>query len=321
MKKIGLILSLAFVFASCSEKNQLILKSSTGRINSVLVVIDNTEWDTEIGTTIKDIIREPVIGLPQPEVQLRTSQINPPNFNSLFENNRNLLFVGISNQNAFKVTHNKYASPQTIIAITGKDKAALIKTIQENADKLISVFKKSDIQVYQSKLSKNIWEKDAFKQLKNTTISIPKDYLKVEKLPDFLWLRKYISKDGTLNILAYSMPLPKGGTIDTSTILSLRDSIGKTHIPGQFKDTYMQTSKALAPSFKSVIIDGVHTTESRGLWEVKNDFMGGAFINYSFIDTKNKRVLCLDGFVYAPNQDKRDYIFELEAIFKTLKLK
>jgi hypothetical protein len=321
MKKIGLILSLAFVFASCSEKNQLILKSSTGRINSVLVVIDNTEWDTEIGTTIKDIIREPVIGLPQPEVQLRTSQINPPNFNSLFENNRNLLFVGISNQNDFKVTHNKYASPQTIIAITGKDKAALIKTIQENADKLISVFKKSDIQVYQSKLSKNIWEKDAFKQLKNTTISIPKDYLKVEKLPDFLWLRKYISKDGTLNILAYSMPLPKGGTIDTSTILSLRDSIGKTHIPGQFKDTYMQTSKALAPSFKSVIIDGVHTTESRGLWEVKNDFMGGAFINYSFIDTKNKRVLCLDGFVYAPNQDKRDYIFELEAIFKTLKLK
>ena len=321
MKKIGLILSLAFVFASCSEKNQLILKSSTGRINSVLVVIDNTEWDTEIGTTIKDIIREPVIGLPQPEVQLRTSQINPPNFNSLFENNRNLLFVGISNQNDFKVTHNKYASPQTIIAITGKDKAALIKTVQENADKLISVFKKSDIQVYQSKLSKNIWEKDAFKQLKNTTISIPKDYLKVEKLPDFLWLRKYISKDGTLNILAYSMPLPKGGTIDTSTILSLRDSIGKTHIPGQFKDTYMQTSKALAPSFKSVIIDGVHTTESRGLWEVKNDFMGGAFINYSFIDTKNKRVLCLDGFVYAPNQDKRDYIFELEAIFKTLKLK
>ena len=140
-------------------------------------------------------------------------------------------------------------------------------------------------------------------------------------MPDFLWLRKYISKDGTLNILAYSMPLPKGGTIDTSTILSLRDSIGKTHIPGQFKDTYMQTSKALAPSFKSVIIDGVHTTESRGLWEVKNDFMGGAFINYSFIDTKNKRVLCLDGFVYAPNQDKRDYIFELEAIFKTLKLK
>jgi len=68
-------------------------------------------------------------------------------------------------------------------------------------------------------------------------------------------------------------------------------------------------------------INGLEAYEIRGIWEVKNDFMGGTFINYSFIDKKNNRILCLDGFVYAPNQDKRDYIFELEAIFKSLKFK
>ncbi|MCF6214116.1 MAG: DUF4837 family protein [Flavobacteriaceae bacterium] len=321
MKKVFVLIGILIAFVSCNTgKNKLILKSSTGRINSVLVVIDNTDWDTEIGTAIKDIVKEPVKALPQPEMQLRVSQINPANFSRLFQNNRNLLIIGISKQNSFKVTKNKYASPQTIINITGKNKTALIKLIKEKKTQILSIFKKSDLHLYQSKLHKNIWAENHFKLLKNSRINLPHKYLKVEDLSDFLWIRRYIPKDGAINILAYSIPLPKAENLDLKSVLSLRDSIGKTRVPGQFKDTYMQTSKALTPIFKSVIINGTKAFETRGLWEVKNDFMGGAFINYSFIDSKNNRLLCLDGFVYAPNQNKRDYIFELEAIFKTLKI-
>jgi len=51
---------------------------------------------------------------------------------------------------------------------------------------------------------------------------------------------------------------------------------------------------------------------------VKNDYMLGPFINYSIIDRTNKRVLVLEGFCYAPSKEKRDLMFELESIIKSV---
>jgi Domain of unknown function (DUF4837) len=320
MKQLLLIVGILVTFVSCnSNKNQLVLKSSTGRINSMLVVIDNDQWDTAVGSTLKELINKPVLGLTQPEPQFRVTQINPSDFNSIFENNRNILIIGIANKSTFKIITNKYAAPQKIITVTGQNEADLINQIKKHFDDIKSAFNKSDLALYQQKLSKKVWDNKRFLALKNFKISIPKNYLVVENIKDFLWLRKHLGGDATMNILAYSMPIPKK-PLTQLDILNKRDSIGKKYVPGQLLNSYMQISKELEPTFKPYKINGVLAYETRGLWEVKNDFMGGSFINYSFIDTKNNRVLCLDGFVYAPNKDKRDYIFELEAIFKTLKI-
>jgi len=319
MKHLLLIVGILVGFVSCnSNKNQLVLKSSTGRINSMLVVIDNDQWDTTVGSTLKELINIPVVGLTQPEPQFRVTQISPSDFNSIFENNRNILIVGIAKKNNFTIVTNKYAAPQKIITVTGRNETELIEQIKRHFDEIKSAFNKSDLALYQQKLSKKVWDNERFLALQNFKITIPKNYLIVENVKDFLWLRKHLGGDATMNILAYSMPLPNK-PLTQLDILNERDSIGKKYVPGQLLNSYMQISKEIDPTFKTYKINGTLAYETRGLWEVKNDFMGGAFINYSFIDTKNKRVLCLDGFVYAPNKDKRDYIFELEAIFKTLK--
>jgi hypothetical protein len=46
--------------------------------------------------------------------------------------------------------------------------------------------------------------------------------------------------------------------------------------------------------------------------------MLGSFINYCIIDRTNKRVLVLEGFCYAPSKEKRDLMFELESIIKSV---
>jgi SAM-dependent methyltransferase len=61
--------------------------------------------------------------------------------------------------------------------------------------------------------------------------------------------------------------------------------------------------------------------DTRGNWYLTDDFMAGPFVNYTLVDKKNKRLIVAEGLVYAPNIKKRDYIFELESIIKTLKLK
>ena len=54
---------------------------------------------------------------------------------------------------------------------------------------------------------------------------------------------------------------------------------------------------------------------------MKNDYMSGPFINYSIFDKENKQILVLEGFCYAPLKEKRDLMFELESIIKSIKIK
>ena len=51
---------------------------------------------------------------------------------------------------------------------------------------------------------------------------------------------------------------------------------------------------------------------------MKNGFMGGPYINYSMVDEKRNRVICIDGYVYCPKFDKREYLREQEALIKTI---
>jgi hypothetical protein len=80
----------------------------------------------------------------------------------------------------------------------------------------------------------------------------------------------------------------------------------------------MITEKAYSPYFLQTQIDHKLTYETKGTWQLKNDFMAGPFINYAIKDHKNNRYLILDGFTYNPSKAKRDLVFELEAMMKSV---
>jgi hypothetical protein len=59
--------------------------------------------------------------------------------------------------------------------------------------------------------------------------------------------------------------------------------------------------------------------ETRGNWEMKNDFMNGPFLNYTIRDEKHNCYLIIEGFIYSPSSPKRDLVVELESIIKSVK--
>ncbi len=138
----------------------------------------------------------------------------------------------------------------------------------------------------------------------------------------FIWLKKEITS-GNNSILIYQIPLnniekhPNSSVV--SNIIKMRDSIGKLYIHGSVANTRMITEEAYAPYFFNIKIDGKVTYETKGTWEMKNDFMSGPFINYCITDLKNNRMLVLEGFCYAPSKEKRDLMFEMESIIKSIK--
>ena len=106
-------------------------------------------------------------------------------------------------------------------------------------------------------------------------------------------------------------------------IIAVRDSVGEVNIPGPDvpdTKTFQITERIFRPYVFSAEVGGFNAAEVRGMWEISGYPMAGPFVSYIVNDTINQRKLVVEGFVFAPNQEKRDYLFELEAIIKTLKI-
>ncbi len=306
---------------SCNSKNSTkVLPESAGTINRLTIVINNDLWKGSVGDSLREIIAAPILGLPQEENQFSVTQVPVKTFGRLFKSSRNLLFIGIADNEGYTVKNDLYAAPQTAMTILGKDASSLIKQINAHKEDIITVFKNSDLKFYQKKITRKHWNIDSIKTFTRLgfQLKIPKPgYNLVDDTGDFVWFRQDIPK-GSMNIIAYALPLIERDSI-VNHIVAARDTIGKKHIPGQFEGTYMITEAAYTPFTKQVELNGKPAFETRGKWEVKGDFMAGPFLNYTVIDEKHNRLLVVEGFTYAPSVKKRDYMFELEAILKTLK--
>jgi hypothetical protein len=319
----NIFLSAIFILSliSCSKNKELTLVDSTGRINHLVIVMKNSDWLGEVGDTLREIIASPVAGLPQEEAQFSINQIPPDTFTNLFKRSRNILFVGYSqdSKNDFYTNSNIYAQPQISLTILAKNQEELIENLNKHKEEIISTFKNKDLDLYQKKITKshhNIKNIETFNNL-GFSFRIPMTYNKVEDNGDFLWYRYSITK-GQLNIIAFEIPYTSEADFSKENILAATDTITKNYIPGQFEGTYMMIEPKYTPISKSLKLSNLDTFENRGLWIVKDDYMGGPFISYAILDKKNDRILILQGFSYSPATKKRDFVFELESILKTV---
>ena len=319
MKKYLLFaLCISTLIACDFSGGKMAYKASTGRINSLVIVINNNDWKGKPGDKLRDIIAAPVLGLPQEENQFSVTQVPVKTFKSILRASRNVLLVGIDTINSYTVNKDLYASPQVVMTILGKNEASVLKMIEKHKEDIIHVFKEADLKIYQHKLSKRLWVNDSIKTLKNlgVQLNIPSKYRKVDDTGEFLWFRENVEK-GSINIIGYQLPL-----VDDveGNIVMARDTIGKKYIPGSLEGMYMITEAAYAPHILKTELGGKSAYETRGKWEMKNDVMAGPFLNYTVVDKENNRLLVFEGFAFAPNANKRDYMFEIEAIIKTLKI-
>ncbi|MFT7442015.1 MAG: hypothetical protein ACI9Q3_000377 [Maribacter sp.] len=327
MKKIFSILLITILLSSCVGNDKVILKESIGKLNKVMVVAKISDWTGDVGKEVRNSFGELMVGLPQPEPILDVSQVAPSGFSSMMKASRNILIISESNNEGFSVKNNIYAQPQTVVYIQAKDDAGIVKLLQKHKKEIKSIFLEADVKFTQSIFEKDKQDNTHYKTLQNLGISltIPTKFNLVDDTGEFLWLRNHltsgIAKTGSNNILVYSIPLIDENKV-ADNIVAVRDSIGEKYIPGTDAETqHMITEEAYTPFTFDVVIDGKKAYETRGKWEVKNDFMAGPFLNYTIIDKKNNRLIIFEGFTYAPSVNKRAFLFELEAIAKSMKIK
>ncbi|MFY0631886.1 MAG: DUF4837 family protein [Flavobacteriaceae bacterium] len=325
MKKIIGSLFIVVFLLSCMD-SKVILPRSVGTFNKVLVVANGAIWNGEVGDEMRKSFGELMVGLPQPERTLSVGQVAPNGFNSMMKHDRNILIVEVNEKETISKTYNKYASPQTIVYVSAKDKEGLAAMLKKHSKDIIKTFKDSDIRVLQTVFKNKRVDDSKYKTLQNLNVSltIPEEFRTVDDTGDFLWLRQHLRSGiargaGNNNILVYSLPLNDNINVADS-IVSMRNAIGEKYIPGSKEGMYMITEAAYTPFTVDTEILGNKAYETRGKWEVKNDFMAGPFLNYAIVDKKNDRLLVIEGFTYAPSVNKREFIFELEAIAKSVQI-
>ncbi len=323
VQTIAIFSFLVVLFVSCKEKKTIpsVIGQSSGAINSVTIIINDMLWNGEIGDSLRKKLAAPVDGLPQEEPLFTINQYPMKAIDGGKINNRNIIIIKKEDRNVYEFKSDEFAKPQNVVHISGNSTESILSHIQQNADGIIRNFKQTEIIANQKNIRFGLQSDATLSKKFKISIDIPKDYQYALIRSNFVWLKKEMVS-GNNSLLVYTVPF-KTLLKDNNTgnnIVAMRDSIEGNYIKSRTPNSRMVTENSYAPYFQSIILDKKRAFETKGTWELKGDFMSGSFINYAIMDRTKRRFVIIEGLCYAPSTKKRDLMFELEAIIKTLQI-
>ncbi len=324
---ISAIITILFLNSCNDTKKKMALRSS-GKTSELIVVTNNqTQWEENIGDSIRAFYQQEYKILPQPEPIFNLVNVPMASFmdSKMFRTHHNVLIVDIkkgAKKTEMEARKDYWASPQRVIKITAPSREASLKYFEENKETILGIQMQSERERIYSlfKAFRDLTLREDIHKAFEFTFEIPKGFYIAKKYSNFAWLRKE-TKNNSQGIMIYTYDFTDTTAFNPTRIISYRDSLTKEFVPGPTESSYMAVSKIyVQPEFKKINFLGMYAIETRCLWKVENDFMGGPFMSYTFVDEKRNRVITLDGYVYAPNAPKRDLMIQLESIFYSLKL-
>ena len=319
------------VFAACNDNpatgkrhkrsGSLLTPVSSGNPYEVMVVADDSVWNGYAGKALQTILDKPLRGLPQDEPQFHKSHITEKHYDNITNLFRNIFRIEIGKQYTqakMVVEKDVHSTPQLIMTLHAPNQVEASIYITEHTKDIESLITSEEINREANDLyfKHNIKFAKAVKEMFGCEFYIPVDLKKMKVGDNFIWA----SDDGLSsiqNICIYSLPYVSEKMFTKKPYIALRDTIMKRNIPGAHEGMWMQTN----PNFvwtRNISVNGQYAMEARGLWEMRNDAMGGPFVSHSRIDKKNGKVIVVEGFVFAPEKMKRTMIRRLEAALYTL---
>ena len=320
MKQALILLLVWFSFSCKSEvnKNGSYVPASSGNINHVTVVMPQKDWNSTLGDIVRDGLQAIYEGLPLDEPQFSLVYMNPKAFTGFARQNRNIVWFRKDSLEGFRLSQNQFARPQILATISGIDEENQGFYFEENTTLLKQTILENERKEKLRRIMKSPTIEKTLATRFGIELTYPTAYKTFKDTTNFVWIQKEVQK-GHLNIIVYSLNENALNGSFSERILNIRDSIGKAYVPGRLDGSYLITERAFRPYFYRTELVGKQTYLTKGTWEVANDFMAGPFVNYMIQDTINKRILVVEGFVFAPTANKRDYMFELNTIINSLK--
>ena len=292
----------ALTLASCDESTGK--PASSNRPYQVLLVGDRD------GILYHELTA-PVKGLPQPEPHFDVTSADDIRGTSAPWQKLTRSIVAVVIDKRAKDTHmalqrDVYAKPQLILTITAPSVASLRRYVADRRGSICRILDAFELGCQKHAL-KTHHNEDFDKKIHlmfGIDMLIPVEMQSSKEGKDFLWLSNN-QNEGLQNICVYRVK------DNGRSFLQVRDSVMKANIPGEKDGMYMETT--------AVCKDNAYkgTAFYRGIWDMKGDAMGGPFIAIEL--RQASFIIYIEGFVYAPEDKKRNKVRELEAVLYTAK--
>ncbi len=331
MKRVFQLISLLIlvtVFFSCGNDTKKTFARSSGKTAEMIVVTNNnTKWEGQVGEAIRTFFNQEYEVLPQPEPLFEMAHVAIAEFNNskMLQAHHNIFIVDIdpkAKESTIKARKDVWASPQYVINIVSPSEEDFIVFFEEKKEVVLGTLMDSEyarlIQTYKGFKDRGVI--NSVKENFKLSMDIPSGFYIAKEIADFAWIRKE-TQHNSQALLIYTYDFVDTLAFDKSRIISFRNALTEEYIPGPAEGSYMVVAEDYAPVISERIdFKGMFAVRTKGLWRLEGDFMGGPFVNYTFVDEKSNKVITIDAYVYAPNKPKRDLLIQTETIIQSLKL-
>ncbi len=320
------ILFLLITLIACKDKPAVISNTTTGSPNEILVVTESNIWSNAVGDTVKKWFQKPQYGLPQPEPTFDMLSVPPNFYTGNLLHHRNTIVIRIADSITKPTLIFKeapWARTQKYFQFNAPDYNSFYKLFDANKEKMMNVFLQAEQErlVRFNKKIPNQEIKSFFKKKYGLEFSFPEGYL-INKSPEnFVWASRE-TKTHSRGFVFFQKNYTDRKQFDFQAIAATINRELRQYIPGPLPGSYMALDTVIPWETEHYQYDDKHyAIKAKGLWNVVNDYMGGPFILNVVLDEKNNRILYTLGYVYNPEDKKRNMLRQVESILNTMEIK
>ncbi len=317
---------IAATFSACKNTTTqaLLKKSSSGKTQELLLVIDHEHYQGSTFHIIDSLFAGEQDGLNQPEPRFDIANIPLSSFENadMFRSHHNVIICDIKPENPNKVYRHvdRFAAPQIVYDFAATSQASLDSMLLRYAPRILD-----DLFATEYRRIEKVYTKDFHPEIMASIqkhfgfkVVIPTEYMIAPPVTgDFMWIRKE-TKDYSQNIFIQVEPYLNENQFTEAVLLNHIDTMMKHHVPGPADGSYIGTERRLPFHTKVTKVQGQYAMEVRGNYRCFGDFYGGPFVTYAVLSPDKREVVLITGLLYSPRKDKRDLLMQVDGICRTL---
>lgn len=323
----------------------------------IAVVIDSARWNGAIGAALREELSPWISTLPGPERMFRLTHIPLLNEKSLrqIKGLKNVVFAapisdstsearflravldedgeaGIAGGISIVIPRRDlWRRQQQVFYVLAGTEDSMIEAIRKAGENIrysfnaiarervgFDMFRKGR----QFDIEQVLMEKHGF------AVNAQHDYFVATDTTNFVWLRRTINSDSWRSVFISWIENASPNSLTPEWIYEARQRLTETWITGN-AGGFISIDFRRALESENVDFLGRFGFETRGLWHMvgrgEGDTlieygMGGPFVNYSFYDESTRRIYMIDGMVFAPGFNKREFLRHVEIIAHTFRI-
>lgn len=328
--------------------------AAVGPIPEIVVVTDSSTWAGPVGEALRAELAQPIVTLPnqQGAFKLVVEPLDGRNLNRL-RSRRALFFAAAidapsptgefmrarldpASQDAIRagqgaavnVREDLWAAGQAVVIATAQTEQELARTILQRGDSLRALFNRVALANTRQDMfdrARQVEKEAQMMERHGFAVNVQHDYIwatdttaTVEgRTGTFVRLRRILSntwRDFFVFAQDDATEVPPLPDLDRMT-----DGLLERFARGVLDSSYVQTDPLRPFVTDTISVNGRRVVETRGLWYMTNDLMGGSYIRHAFV--ADNRLFVYYGMTFAPDRtlDKREFLRQMEVIAHTFR--